>query len=117
MQCRENKVAGKRCLDSHLRGLLIADFTYHNHIRILPQDRTQAISKGNIRLRINLRLPDQRKLILNRVFNSDDILLIGTYINPRRVKRGGFTATCGPGHKDDAVRTVDQLTEEIKVLL
>ena len=38
----ENKVAGERRLDGDLSGLLVTNFTDHDLVRIVTQDRTQA---------------------------------------------------------------------------
>jgi len=47
---------GQRCLNSHLGGLAIANFTHHNNIRILAHQGANAGGKIKVNSRLYLTL-------------------------------------------------------------
>jgi hypothetical protein len=51
VQRAEHQVTRQRRADGDLRGLLVADFTDHHHVRVLPQDVAQAHREGQPDLR------------------------------------------------------------------
>ncbi len=69
----KNHMSGQCRLYCDLCGLSITDFTDHNNVRVLSQDRTQTGSKGQINFWINLNLADPGELIFYRIFDRDDV--------------------------------------------
>ena len=65
---------GQARLDGDLRGFQIADFSHHDHIRVLPQDGPQAAREGQALLLVDGNLQDARQLVLDGVFDRDDLL-------------------------------------------
>ena len=73
MQRREDEVAGLTCLEGNVGGFLVADLADHDNIRVLPQYGTQARSKGDPRLGVDMDLVHPWDVIFHRVLDSDDI--------------------------------------------
>ena len=75
-------------LDSDIRGLKVSNLAYHDHIRILPQNRAKALREGHISFQINLRLPDSFHVILNRILNRKNIARGIIQLVQASIKRG-----------------------------
>ena len=56
-----------------LRGLLVADFADEHDVRVLPENRSQGARERQLDLVVDLRLVDAGNLILDRVFDRDDV--------------------------------------------
>ena len=78
MQSRQHQMPGLTGLHRNLSRLQIAYFTDHDHIRILPQNRTQRARKTHVYARIHLCLPDAVEVVFDRTFHR-------LYIGHRRV--------------------------------
>ena len=73
VQCRQHQMPGEGGLHGNLRGFQIADFTDHDHVRILPQNCPQGARKGHLDFRIDLRLADPIEVVFDRVFHRHDV--------------------------------------------
>ena len=72
----KNQVPGKCGLNSDLRGFLIADFTDHDFVRIVSQDRAQPAGESKALLFVDWNLRNATKLIFHGIFNGDDLVFV-----------------------------------------
>ena len=73
VQRGQHQMPGQRRLHGDLRGLQVADFADHDHVRILAQDRAQQAGEGQADLRLDLDLVDAAQLVLDRVLDGDHL--------------------------------------------
>ena len=71
---REHQVTGQRRLDGDLRRLGVADLAHHDLVGVVAEDRSQAASKRQALLLVDRNLRDAAQLILDRVFDRDDLV-------------------------------------------
>ena len=79
-------MAGQRCLERNLCGLLVPDLANHQYIRVLSQNRTENKREGQAYLFIDLDLVDPGQFILHRVFNRNKVGLIGLDLTHAAIK-------------------------------
>ena len=77
MQCAEDQVASKGGAHGDAGRFGVANFTDHDDIGILPQNRTQPFGKTKIDIGIDLDLVDPGYLVFDRIFNGDDVFFGG----------------------------------------
>src|SRR5262249_41568904 len=87
----ENEVSGQCRLDSNLRSLFVTNFADHDLVRIMAQNRSQAAGKGQPFLLVDRDLGDAVQLILDRVFDRDDLVFFIADFIQSSVQRRGFT--------------------------
>ncbi|KKU39132.1 MAG: hypothetical protein UX55_C0044G0009 [Candidatus Azambacteria bacterium GW2011_GWE2_46_45] len=63
-------MAGQRSVNRQRSRFLVADFADHNDVRVLPEQRPQAVRESQTDVRPYLGLIDAFNAIFNRVFNS-----------------------------------------------
>ncbi len=68
-------MAGQRGLDGNTAGFQVAHLTDHDDIRVLTHDGAQRPGEIQADGRLDLNLVDAFELILDRVFNGDDLAL------------------------------------------
>src|SRR5258708_5865748 len=107
----EHQMSGQRGLHRDLRGFRIANLAHHDLIRVMAQDGSQAARKGESFLLVHRDLQDARKLILDRVFDGDDLVPAIVDFREDRVQRGGFSAAGRPGHEQHAVGLMRELAQ------
>ena len=110
-------MAGERGVDGDLRGLGIADLADEDLVRVVAQDGAQAAREGEPLLLVDGNLRDAADLVLDRVFDGDDLVLFGLNLVERGVERGGFAGAGGPGDQHHAVGLLDVAAEAREVLL
>ena len=64
----------KGCLYRKISSFGVTDFSYHDNIRVLAQDRSQRFREGHVDTWIDLGLTDTGQFVFDRVFNRDDPL-------------------------------------------
>ena len=64
---------GQGGLDSYFSGLLVANFTNQNDVRVLAHNRSETACKSQVDFGINLNLADAFDLIFNGVFDGNNI--------------------------------------------
>ncbi len=111
MQRGQHQVAGQRGLDGDLRGLEVADFADHDHIRVLAQDGAQGLGEGQVDLGVDLGLPHAGQLVLDGVLHRHDVAVAGVHARQCRIQRGGLARARGAGDQHDAVRLGRQVGE------
>ena len=75
MQCRNNKVSGNGSLNGDAGCFSVSDFSDHYDIRILTENGTQGIGKGQVCLDIYLHLVYTVHIGFHRIFYGDNINL------------------------------------------
>ena len=75
VQGTENKMPCEGGLNHHFCGFPVPDFTDHQHIRIVPENRAEPGGKGKVNFGIDLDLAYIRNLILNGIFNGNDFFI------------------------------------------
>ncbi len=116
MQTGEHQVAGLGCAHGLGRGFFVANFTDQNHVRILAQkaaDRTGKINPGFV---VHFHLADQGHLVLNRIFDGEDVFFHGVDAPQHTVQTGGLAATRRPGYQDGAVRAGSHGAQHIQLM-
>ncbi len=113
----EYQVAGERGLNGDLRRLGVADFADHDFVRVVAQDRAQAARKRQSLFLVDRNLCDAAQLILDRVFNGDDLIFVGLDLVYRGVQRCSLAAARRPRDQHHAVRFLDVAAELAQVVL
>src|SRR5215469_3016888 len=93
----------ERRLDGDLRRLRIADLPHHDLVRIVPQDRAQPAGKSEALFLVDGYLQHARQLVLDRVFDGDDLVAPGLRLGDGRVERRSLAAAGGSGDQQHAV--------------
>src|SRR5271163_4536212 len=100
----EYKMACQRGVDCDLSGFLVANFTDHDLVGVVPQDGTQSASERETFLFVYWNLSDAANLIFNGVFNGDDFVLVVLNFVDGGVQGGCFPGACGTCDEHHAVR-------------
>ncbi len=104
MQRAQDEMTRERSANGNLSGFRITDFADKDDVGILSEDVSQALREGETDLRLHLDLPDPRQLVLDRVFNRQDVAVLLVQFLERSVE-GRRLATAGrTGDQQDAVR-------------
>jgi hypothetical protein len=75
VQGAKNQVTGKGSPDRDFRGLEVANFADHDHVRVLAQNVAQAHGKGEADVRAHGDLVDALELVFDGFLDGDDALL------------------------------------------
>lgn len=68
-------MSGERCLNRYLRGFGVTNFADHDDVRILAQDGAQSPGERHIHPAVYLGLSDAFQLVLDGIFDGQDITL------------------------------------------
>ena len=74
----EHQVSGERGVDGDLRRFGVADFAHHDLVGIVTQNRAQAAGEGQALLLVHRNLGDAANLVLDRVFDGDELVFVGS---------------------------------------
>ena len=91
-------MASQRGLNGDLRCLGVADFADHDFIGVVAQDGAQAPRKRQALLFVDRNLRDALQLILDRVFNRDDLVFSISDLVECGVQSGRLTRPRGAGN-------------------
>ena len=117
MQRGEDQVPGQRRLNGGARGLEIADFPDHHHVRVVTQDGAQARLEGHAHLMVDGDLVDALKMVFNGVLDGQHLERWAHDFVERRVECGGLAGASRAGHQNNPVRAFDQASESAVSLL
>jgi len=92
----ENQVAGERRLDGDLRGFLVADFADHDLVRVVAQNGAQTAREGESLFLVHGNLGDAAELILDGIFDGDDLVFVGLDLVDGGVERVVLPEPVGP---------------------
>src|SRR5580698_4732354 len=113
----EDQVAGQRRLNRDLRRLRIADFANHDLVGIVSQNGSQPAGKGQPLFLVHRNLRNAAQLVLDRIFNGDDLVFVGLDLVDRGVESSRLAAARRPRHQHHAVRLFDVAPEAEQVIL
>src|ERR1044072_8076206 len=108
---RKDQVAGERRLDSNLRRLVVADFADHDLVRVVAQDGAQTAGERQTLLLVDGNLRDAVELVLDRVFDGNDLVFFVPYLVEPGVQRRRLTRTSGAGDEHHAIGLGDVAAE------
>ena len=114
MHRAQNLVAIQRGFDRDFRRLGIADFTNHDDVRVLAQDRAQRVGESQPNFFFDRHLVDAWHLEFDRVLDSNNVKGRVVQLIKRRIQRGGLARTGGAGDQDQAVGRIDRVFELLK---
>ncbi|MNQ78045.1 hypothetical protein D3C85_929470 [compost metagenome] len=99
----QHQMPGQRGLDRDARRLDVADFTDHDHVRVLAQDGAQARREGHADLGIDLGLAHAVDGVFDRVLDRQDVA--GGVVEQRQtgIEAGRLARAGRAGDEDDAV--------------
>ena len=89
----KHQVAGQRRLHRDLRGFRVADLADHDLVRVVAQNRAQAARKGQSLFLVDRNLQHAGQLVLDRVFDGDDLVVAVVDLGDRGIERGGLAAS------------------------
>ena len=112
VQRAEHENARQRRAQRELRRLGVADLADHDDVRVLPQQRPDRGREREPGLRPDLRLPDRRDLVLDRILDGQDVPLGAAEMRQRRIQRRRLARAGGTGHQDDAARLAEDVAEQ-----
>src|SRR3982075_151424 len=98
-------------MNGNVGGLCISDLPHHDHVRILANESAQGSGKRETDLRLDLRLVDAGNLILNGVFDGQNLSCRVVEYAEHGRKRCRLTAARWPGDDDQAVRKLEEVSE------
>ena len=116
MDRRKYQVSGERRLYGDLRSFSIADFSHHDLVGVVPQNRSQSAGKCQALFLIDRNLCDAANLVLDRVLNGDDLVFLGLNLVHTRIQRCSLAAPGGSCHQHHAVRLVDVAAEFTQIV-
>ena len=114
MQRAEHQVSRQRGLDGNLRGFEVAHLSHHDAVRILTEEGTQRLGKGQPHGVIDRHLHDAVHFILHRVLRGDQLGVDRIDTAQRGIERGRLPRSGRPGDDEDAVRLLNRLHDVIK---
>src|SRR5579864_265190 len=103
----EHQVSGERRLNGDLSGFVIANFSDHDLVRVVPQDRTQAAGERQPLLFVDGDLRDSPNLVFDGIFNRDDFVFVGFNFVDGGVQRRRFSRPGRAGDEHHAVGLAD----------
>src|SRR5438876_839085 len=111
MESTKNQMSCESRTDRDVCCLEIANFTDHDHIRVLPHDVAKTGCECQSDLWIHMDLVDPIHLILDRIFDRDDLANGTIDTLQRAVQRRALAATRRTRHKKDPVRLRGHLAD------
>ena len=61
--------------DGYFSSFGISDFSHHDHIRVLPEDRSERGGERETDIRADVRLVDAEEIVFDWIFDRRDIHL------------------------------------------
>ena len=101
---RKDQVAGQRRLHGDIGRFRVANFTDHDDVRVLPQERAEPRGERDARLRIDLRLVHVPHIVFDRIFDRRHVHLRPVQDVHESVERRRFSGTGRTAGQDHAVR-------------
>ncbi len=92
--------------------LAVADFSDQDHVGVVAQDAAEPRGERQPDLRMDWIWQIPFRLVLDRVFDRDDLSVGAFDFVERAVERGAFARAGGARDEHDAVGHVDQLAED-----
>ena len=109
-------MAGQRGLHGDACGFDVTDFTDHDGVRVMTQDRTQRRREGEADVGMYLKLGDARNVVFHRVFHGEHPLMRRIAGDQGGIKRGAFAGTRRAGHQYDAIGLLHPAAIQVQVV-
>ncbi len=103
----KEQMSGERGLNRNFGRFKVTNFSHHDDVRVLAENRAQAFSKRILFARFNLALVQALHFILNRVFERNNFCLMIVQAFQNSVQRGGLTASRWTSGYNHAVWTLN----------
>ena len=117
MERAEDEVPGERGLNRGPRRLFVADFTDHDHIGVLSQERPECLGERQPDLLSHLKLVDQGQVVLDRVLDRADIVFHAGDFVQCGIQRRRLAASGRSGDEHDPVGSSNRLLERRQNIL
>ena len=117
MKRRKHQVPRQCRLHRRVRRLAVANLAHHHDVRVLAKHRPQRRGKRQTGRLVNLNLVDHLDLVLDGIFNRDEVQLRRTNHRQGRVKRGGLPAAGRSGDEHQPMRPREDFPHRSKQLL
>src|SRR5205814_3571324 len=89
----------------------------HDLVRIVTQNGAQAAGKRQAFLLVDRNLVDAANLVLDRIFNRDDLIFFGLDLVDGSIERRRLAGTSRSGDQHHAVRLIDVTAKASQVVL
>ena len=110
----KDQVSSERGLNGYLSCFAIANFSHHNDVGVLTENRSQTVGKGQIDARVHLDLPNTIELVLDGVFHGDDIYRGRVDALEGAIEGGRFATAGRSSDQDNAMRAVDKAVIDLE---
>ena len=114
MEGTKDQVSSERGLNGYLSCFAIANFSHHNDVGVLTENRAQTVGKGQIDARVHLDLPNTIELVLDGVFHGDDIYLGRVDALEGAIEGGRFATAGRSSDQDNAMRAVHKAVIDLE---
>src|SRR5439155_14208337 len=109
------EVAGQRRLNCDLRRFDVANFSDHDLVGIMAENRAKAARERQPFLFVDWNLGDAVDLIFDGIFDREDLVLLIFDLHQSAIQRGCLAAARRTGNQNHAVRFVDVSPELLHV--
>ena len=115
MEGGKYKVAGKRRLNTNVRGFFVSHLPYHYNVRVGPKKRAHGCGKIKTYLMVGLNLAQTYLGDLHRVFCRPYLDARLVDVSKGRMKRCRLSGACRAAHKYNAVWLSNKIQEGLIV--
>jgi hypothetical protein len=112
----EDEMAGEGGVDGDLRGFLVTDFADEDLVGVMAEDGTQAAGEGEAFFLVDGNLGDAANLVLDRVFDGDDLVFVAFDFVEGGVESGGFSGAGGAGDEHHPVGLANVAAEAAEIV-
>ena len=109
----EDQVARQRGLNRDLCRFQVPDLAHHDLVRVMAQDRPEPARKRHALFLVHRDLDHALELVLHRILNRDDLVLLGIDLIDRGIQGRCLAAPGRACHQHHAVGFRDRAPEEI----
>ena len=107
MQCGEHEVPRQRGPDGEFCRFAVADFSHHDDVGVLAQERSQCRGESEVDFWVHRSLRDALQFVFDGLFDSRDVQFWAANHLEQRVERGCLARARGARDKKHPVGLVD----------
>src|SRR5205814_156058 len=111
VECTEDEMSGESGTNCDIGSFEIADFADHDHVRILADDVPQSCRECKTDLRVHMDLVDTIHLILDGIFDGDDLANRTVDALQGTVKRRALSTACRTSNQKYSMRFGSHLAD------
>ena len=117
MKRTEHQMARQCCFDGHICCLRIADFSNHDHIGIITQDRPQCFAETHFIRRVDRHLCDPVHLVFHGIFHRHNVQrACRNQFFQCGVERGALAATGWARQQHQTMRSANRRRESRQIV-